>query len=132
MRSSKQSRKQRFKNILSGADEDPLAGMANLFDAGMVFAVALLLALVSYLSLPELLSKNEDLTIVKNPGDPNMEIIKKEGNKLEKYEMTSDSIGGEGEKLGICYRLKNGEVVYIPEVAETENASKPVNAGDSK
>ena len=33
-------------------DADPLAGMANLFDVAMVFAVALMVALVSYLRVP--------------------------------------------------------------------------------
>ncbi len=100
---------------MSPAEDDPLAGMANLFDAGMVFAVALLLALVTYFSLPEFLAEREDVTLVKNPGKPDMEIINKRGIKLEKYRMTTDRIGGEGKRLGVCYRLKTGEVVYIPE-----------------
>jgi hypothetical protein len=104
-----------FKKILSDVEDEPLAGMANLFDAGMVFAVALLLALVTYYSLPELLTEKDEITLVKNPGEPNMEIIKKKGIKLEKYRMTTQRIRGEGEKLGVCYRLKTGEVVYIPE-----------------
>jgi hypothetical protein len=104
-----------FRKILSDVEDEPLAGMVNLFDAGMVFAVALLLALVTYYSLPELLTERDEITLVKNPGEPNMEIIKKKGIKLEKYRMTTQRIGGEGEKLGVCYRLKTGEVVYIPE-----------------
>ena len=38
-------RKNRLKN--GGDDDDPLSGMANLFDVAMVFAVALMVALVS-------------------------------------------------------------------------------------
>lgn len=44
-----------------------------------------------------------------------MEIIKKKGLKIEKYRATSLELGGEGEKLGTAYRLKSGEVVYVPE-----------------
>jgi len=105
----------RFRKILAEAENDPLAGMANLFDAGMVFAVALLLALVTYYHLPELLTESDEVTLVKNPGEANMEIIRKKGIKLEKYRMTTQSLGGEGERLGMMYRLKTGEVVYIPE-----------------
>ena len=35
-------------------DDDPAAGLLNLFDVWMVFAIALLLALASYYQLPPL------------------------------------------------------------------------------
>lgn len=118
-------RRRRFQNLLAGEDEDPLAGMANLFDAGMVFAVALLLALVSYYKLPKLMNENKVTTVVKNPGKPNMQMIRKDGVKIEKYRMTKQRAGGEGEKLGVCYRLSTGEVVYIPAASEnSENEEK--------
>ncbi|HIQ21043.1 MAG TPA: DUF2149 domain-containing protein [Planctomycetes bacterium] len=101
--------------LLENQDDDPLSSVANLFDAAMVFAVALLLALVSYYSLPELLSAQDEITILKNPGSPNMEIIRREGIKLQRYRMTLRALGGEGVKLGTAYRLKTGEVVYVPE-----------------
>jgi len=81
----------------------------------MVFAVALLLALVMHFHLPELLSGRDEVTILKNPGKPNMEIIRREGIKLEHYRMTMQTLGGEGERLGTAYRLKTGEVVYVPD-----------------
>ncbi len=103
------------KRLLAGQDDDPLAGVANLFDVAMVFAVALLLALVARFQLPELLTGQDDVTVLKNPGKPNMEIIRRKGKKLEHYQMTKQTLGGEGEKLGTAYRLKTGEVVYVPE-----------------
>jgi hypothetical protein len=96
-------------------EDDPGAGLLNLFDVWMVFAVSLLLALLSYFNLPELVTERSEVTIVKNPGEKNMEIIKKKGLKIEKYRVTSQELGGEGEKLGTAYRLKTGEVVYVPE-----------------
>ena len=86
----------------------------------MVFAVALLLALVTHFQLPERISGQEETTILKNPGlknsgTANMEIIHRKGKKLEHYRMTRQTLGGEGEKLGTAYRLKTGEVVYVPE-----------------
>ncbi len=99
-------------------EDDPGAGLLNLFDVWMVFAISLLLALISYFKLPELVNERSEVTIVKNPGEVNMEIIKKKGLKIEKYRATSEKIGGEGEKLGTAYRLKSGEVVYVPEEQE--------------
>ncbi len=113
---SKQRRvRGRYKNFLQDVDDDPLGGVANLFDVAMVFAVALILAMFHALNVPELLTATDDITIVKNPGKPNMEIIKKDGIKLEKYKMTKEQMDGQGQRLGICYKLANGEVVYVPE-----------------
>jgi len=103
------------RRLLASHDDDPLTSVANLFDVAMVFAVALLLALVVHFQLPELLSGQQDITIVKNPGKPNMEIIRRKGKELEHYRMTRQTLGGEGERLGTAYRLKTGEVVYVPE-----------------
>ncbi len=111
---SKRSQK-RYRKFITTPDEDPLGGVANLFDVAMVFAVALILALFNALQVPELLTSPDEVTIVKNPGKPDMEIIKKKGVKLEKYKMTQEAMQGQGHRMGICYRLANGEVVYVPE-----------------
>ena len=67
--------------------DNPLGMLTNLFDVAMVFAVALMVALVAHFNMSEIFSK-EDYTIVKNPGAENMEIIMKEGNKVKKYSRT--------------------------------------------
>ena len=95
-------------------DIDPLSGMANLFDLAMVFAIALMVALVVRFHMTEMFS-SEDLTIVKNPGKKNMEIIQKKGTKIEKYKATQGTSTGTGKKIGTAYQLENGEVIYIPE-----------------
>ncbi|HOO56925.1 MAG TPA: DUF2149 domain-containing protein [bacterium] len=104
-----------WKSFMRIEDEDPMSLVANLFDVAMVFAVALLLAMVMALNIPEMLMNKEEITILKNPGKPNMEIITKKGIKLEKYKISREETNGEGKRLGVCYRLKNGEVVYIPD-----------------
>ena len=58
-------------------DNDPMSVVSNLFDVAMVFAVALMVALVSRYSMTEMFSQ-EDFTMVKNPGKENMEIITKD------------------------------------------------------
>lgn len=107
----------RRKRFLRG-EEDPLRYVANLFDVAMVFAVALLLAVVAYSNLPEILSE-KDVTIVKNPGAPDMEIIVKKGTEIKKYNISKEIAGGRGVKLGSAYRLVTGEVVYVPENNES-------------
>ena len=62
-------------------DNDPISAVSNLFDVAMVFAVALMVALVTRYNMTEMLS-TEDFTMVKNPGKENMEIITKEGEKI--------------------------------------------------
>lgn len=105
--------------ILSDDEEEdnPLGMLTNLFDVAMVFAVALMVALVAHFNMSEIFSK-EDYTIVKNPGSDNMEIIMKEGNKVKKYtpsEEESQSSGSKGRRVGTAYQLENGDIIYIPE-----------------
>ena len=70
-------------------DADPISVVSNLFDVAMVFAVALLVALVSRYNMTEVFSQ-EDYTMVKNPGKENMEIITKEGQKINRYTPSED------------------------------------------
>ena len=104
------------RNLFRDDDEtDPLVGIANLFDTAMVFAVALMVSIVSFMKMGDLWTQN-DATIVKNPGKDNMEIIKKEGRKITKYKASRDqSQGGKGRRIGIAYELEDGSVIYLPE-----------------
>ena len=98
-------------------DSDPMSVVSNLFDVAMVFAVALMVALVTRYNMTEMFSQ-EDFTMVKNPGKENMEIITKEGQKINRYTPSEDpdgKSGKKGKKVGIAYALDNGEIIYIPE-----------------
>ncbi|RCS47799.1 DUF2149 domain-containing protein [Bremerella cremea] len=97
--------------------------MANLFDVAMVFAVALMVALVSYLQVPALLKEN-DYTVITNPGTPEMEIVVKQGEEIKHYEASQSQGAGQGELLGQAYRLPDGRVIYVPadEVEQTETS----------
>jgi hypothetical protein len=83
-------------------EDDPAAGLLNLFDVWIAFAVALLLASVSYQQFTK-------------EGSPEMAAIQKERQKIEHYSVSKETKGGDGERLGIAYRLKTGEVIYVPE-----------------
>ena len=93
---------------------NPMNSLANLFDVAMVFAVAFMVALVSYLQIPGMLQKN-DYTVIVNPGQPDMEIIVKEGEVIDHYEATNATGAGQGELLGKAYRLPDGRFIYVPE-----------------
>ncbi len=97
-------------------DTDPLSVVVNLFDVAMVFAVALMVAMVMHMNMGDFFTQ-EDFTIVKNPGKENMEIITKEGNKINKYTPSEEQnpSGKKGKKVGSAYELENGEIIYVPE-----------------
>ena len=106
----------RNKLLHNQNDTDPMGTVANLFDVAMVFAVALMVALVSRFNMTEIFSK-EDYTMVKNPGQENMEIITKEGKEIKRYipSEQKESSGKRGKKVGVAYELENGEIIYVPE-----------------
>jgi hypothetical protein len=93
-----------------------MATVSNLFDVAMVFAVALMVALVTKFKMTEIFSQ-EDYTIVKNPGTQQMEIITKKGEKITKYSTADQqtSASPKGRKVGIAYELETGEIIYVPE-----------------
>ena len=69
------------KFLVEDDESDPLSGLTNLFDISMVFALAVLVALAQRLEMSELLTEG-DVTIVKNPGSQDMEIVVKEGAEI--------------------------------------------------
>lgn len=97
-------------------DSDPMSVVSNLFDVAMVFAVALMVALVSRYNMTEMFSQ-EDFTMVKNPGQENMEIITKEGEKINRYTPSEDTdpSSSKGRRVGVAYELDNGDIIYVPE-----------------
>jgi hypothetical protein len=109
-------RQRRISKFSKEEDTDPLSVVVNLFDVAMVFAVALMVAIVMHMNMTEIFTQ-EDYTIVKNPGKDNMEIITKEGNKIERYTPSQDRSSSQkkGRKVGIAYELENGEIIYVPE-----------------
>jgi hypothetical protein len=110
----KRNRKRRLDDR---EDMDPMSVVGNLFDVAMVFALALMVALVTRYNMTEMFSQ-EDFTMVKNPGKDNMEIITKEGQKINRYtpsEDQSSQSGTKGKKVGVAYELENGEIIYVPE-----------------
>jgi hypothetical protein len=85
-------------------------------------AISSLRALVVSNNIPELLQPETNVTIVKNPGDPNMQIIIKDMDKIKVLNMTEKIAGGQGTRMGIAYRLESGLVIYVPENSTASNS----------
>ncbi|MDX9875550.1 MAG: DUF2149 domain-containing protein [Spongiibacteraceae bacterium] len=96
-------------------EDDPLAGVANLFDVSVVFIVGLMISLFSVYRMGDLMDADSDITMVKTGKDGQTELIVKKGTEIEAYKMTADSMAGDGERLGTAYRLSNGQIIYVPE-----------------
>ncbi len=108
--------KKRRGDISGGLDgNDPISGVANLFDIGLVFIVGLIVTLFTAYHLQDLFSEKSELTIMKKNEKGQMEIITKKGKKIKAVKVTKEKALGRGERLGIAYRLEDGTMVYVPE-----------------
>lgn len=104
------------QNTASAAEEmDPLAGMANLFDASIVLIVSMMLALFMSFDLVELLNPDANVTITKRSESGEIEIISKEGNEIKVQRVSDTELSGAGTRLGMAFQLEDGRVVYVPE-----------------
>jgi hypothetical protein len=88
-------------------EDDPGAGLLNLFDLWIAFAVALLLAMIGYYG--------KTGTTADAGVQAQLEALKAKGIQVQHYRATRDKLTGQGQRLGIAFRLANGEVVYVPE-----------------
>lgn len=92
---------------------DPLDGLVNLWNIALVLAVAFLLAALTGIGLSGVLTSDK-LTIVANPGEPDMRVITKTGSVIESFGPVSGAAVSGGTLLGEFYRLADGTVIYVP------------------
>jgi hypothetical protein len=86
---------------------DPLDGLVNLFDLGIVLSVAFLLAALSSLHLSNAITSQglraqRAKTIVVQPGQ-----------KVAPLPKPGQRTIGQGTQVGVVYRLSNGQLVYV-------------------
>ncbi len=93
-------------------DDDPILSVVNLIDVFLVIIAALLLAVANNPINP---FSAESVTMIRNPGKANMEVVIKDGQKIERYRASGTIGEGEGSKAGVAYRMKDGSMVYVPE-----------------
>jgi hypothetical protein len=97
-------------------DEDesmnPALSVVNLVDVFLVLIAALLIAIAQNPLNPFLA---EDVTVIKNEGKDNMEIIVKKGNKIESFKSQGKTGAGTGKKAGTAYEMADGSIIYVVE-----------------
>jgi len=91
---------------------NPILSAVNLIDVFLVIIAALLIFIAQNPLNP---FSSDDVTVIKNAGKKNMEVIIKKGKKITKYKSSGKIGEGEGVKAGVAYRLKDGSMVYVPE-----------------
>ncbi|MCU4677492.1 DUF2149 domain-containing protein [Catenovulum sp. 2E275] len=100
-------------------DEDesnnPALSVVNLVDVFLVLIAALLIAIAQNPMNPFL---EENVTVIKNAGQPDMEMIIKNGETIETYKSSGEIGSGQGVKAGVAYKMADGSIVYIPEKTE--------------
>ena len=90
---------------------DPLDGLVNLFDLGIVLAVAFLLAALQSVNLTDLLTKT-NVTVLRTDAS-GQTIIVKEGDQLKTVRLSRETVTGAGERVGDVFRLADGRLVYV-------------------
>lgn len=90
---------------------DPLDGLVNMFDVGLVLAVAFLLAALKSVNLTDLLTK-QDVTIVRKDAT-GQTIVVKRGEQLRTLKLSRTPAAGSGSAVGTVYRLADGRLVYV-------------------
>ena len=89
---------------------DPLDGLVNLFDLGIVLSVAFLLAALSSLHLSGTITRQGLRSTTPN------EIRIAPGQTVAPLPKPGQRTIGRGAQAGVVYRLQNGQLVYVQNV----------------
>jgi hypothetical protein len=92
---------------------DPLDGLVNMFDLGIVLAVAFLLAALQSAHLTELITSRKDVTILSKQSPNEQTIVVKKDEVVKTATTSSQRASGTGAEVGKVYRLKDGQLVYV-------------------
>ena len=90
---------------------DPLDGLVNLFDLGIVLAVAFLLAALQSVNLTDLLTKT-NVTVLRTDAS-GQTVIVKEGDQVKTVRLSNKQVTGTGKRVGEVYKLADGRLVYV-------------------
>jgi hypothetical protein len=82
---------------------DPLDGLVNLFDLGIVLAIAFLLVAVTGLEISQRTGREEGSDLIKLRPREQARPLNDPGER----------VAGRGERVGTVYRLRNGELIYV-------------------
>jgi hypothetical protein len=93
---------------------DPLDGLVNLFDLGIVLSVAFLLAALSSLDLTEAITGKEKATTERTaPADA---VVTQKDDRVKEVQLDPDQkVVGRGKPIGTVYQLSDGRTVVVRE-----------------
>jgi hypothetical protein len=97
--------------------DDPILSVVNIID---VFLVIIAVLLITVMENPLNPFSAEQVTVIKNAGQPDMEITVKDGKEMKTFTATGQIGAGTGTKAGIAYRMEDGSMVYVPEAKVDE------------
>ena len=101
---------------------DPLDGLVNLFDIGIVLSVAFLIAALSSLDLTSVLTDPEKATSARSvPADS---VVVEPDSKVETIEIQpGQTVEGRGREVGTVYELEDGRTVIVKPGGESPPAA---------
>ncbi len=88
---------------------DPLEGLVNMFDLGIVLALAFLLAALQAANLTGLLTEEGGVTSHSANGH---KIVVHKGEEIRRAKAGAKA-AGQGAPVGTVYRLKDGTLVFV-------------------
>ncbi|MDQ2622690.1 MAG: DUF2149 domain-containing protein [Actinomycetota bacterium] len=92
---------------------DPLDGLVNLFDIGIVLSVAFLLAALSSLDLTSVIT-DPDKSLEQPAQVPKDSVLANPDDTVEQIEIQpGQEVVGRGEPIGELYRLEDGRTVVV-------------------
>ncbi len=80
---------------LDSDDDDPVLSTINLIDVFMVVIGMLMIAVINNPMNP---FAQDKVTIIRNEGQPNMEIVTREGRKITRFKAGGATGQGDGER----------------------------------
>ena len=90
---------------------DPLDGLVNLFDLGIVLAVAFLLAALSSLDLTKVLTDEE---AAKRAAEATNQVTAKENEVTKPIQLDpGERVVGQGREIGRVYKLEDGRTIIV-------------------
>lgn len=104
--------RRRLPILDDGDGDDPILSVVNLVDVFLVVIAVLLIAVTESPLNPFV---PQDTVVIKHPGQPNMEILVKQGDELKQYRASGEIGQGHGAKAGTAYRMRDGTMIYVPE-----------------
>jgi hypothetical protein len=104
---------------------DPLDGLVNLFDIGIVLSVAFLLAALSSLDLTSVITERNQ-SLEQRAEVPADAVLTDPGDQVETIEIQpGQEVVGRGEPLGTLYRLEDGRTIVVKPGATGETGANP-------